>query len=404
MTKRLYFADPYVDQFEGLIVERLETPDGPAVTFKETFFYPDSGGQPHDLGTIDDIPVTRVIERGKSVLHILERFPEKDKVECRIDFDRRRDHMQQHSGQHLLSAAFLHKAHAQTLSFHLGTSTSTIDLDRAPIAPEVLAAVERKANRAVRRAHTIRSYFIKSEEAQTLKLRKAPEVEGILRIVDIEGFDRQACCGTHPKTTAEVGTILVRTMERFKSGTRVEFVCGDRAHHDHKTSVERIRSLAGILSCPEKALVETATKLSMEKKALTKQVQSLREEVLQNRAASWISEAVTMGGVSVVVRHLEDVSPGELRLLTIFLTKEPSRVALLGTYAQSRAHLVFGRSADTPDLDMAALLLKALPSVNGNGGGSPHLAQGGGPHLDGLASALQVAQEELTKMIGESRK
>lgn len=403
MTKRLYLSDPYIDQFEGQIVDRLETPDGLAVTLKETFFYPDSGGQPHDLGTIDGIPVTRVIERGDAVLHFLDRFPEKDDVHCRIDFNRRRDHMQQHTGQHLLSAAFLQKAQAQTVSFHLGTSSSTIDLDRSPIPQEIVAAVERKANRAVRRAHKIRSYFIKAEEAQKLKLRKAPEVEGILRIVEIEGVDRQACCGTHPETAAEVGPILVRTMERFKGGTRVEFVCGDRALRDHKTSVERIRSLAGILSCPEEALVETATKLSMEKKALVKQVLSLREELLHKRAASWVAEAATMSNVNVVVRHVEDVSPGELRLLTIFLTKEPSCVALLGAHAENRAHLVFGRSADTPDLDMAELLAKALPTVKGNGGGSPHIAQGGGPELDGLAQALEIAKRELARQIGSQQ-
>ena len=399
MTKRLYYTDAYATRFEGIIVDRLDTPDGPAVALKETFFYPDSGGQPHDLGTIDGIPVTRVTEKGEVVLHILERFPEKDTVECRIDVDRRHDHMQQHTGQHILSAAFLDTADAQTLSFHLGASRSTIDLDHAPIAPGVVSDVERKANRAVRRGHSIRSYFVKSEEAERLELRKEPKVEGILRIVDIEDFDRQACCGTHPKTTAEVGPIMIRAMERFKGGTRVEFVCGDRALRDHKTSVERIRSLARVLSCPEEDLVETATKLAEEKKGLAKQIQSLREELLQNRAENWLEEAEQIADFKVLVREVEDVNPGELRLLTIFLTKDPSRVALLGARAQGRAHLVFGCSANTPGMDMAALLRKVVPSVNGNGGGSPHMAQGGGPLLSGLAEALDAAKRTLVAVI-----
>ena len=400
MTKRLYHTDAYATQFEGIIVDRLDTPDGPAVALKETFFYPDSGGQPHDLGTIDGIPITRVIEKGEVVLHFLERFPEKDRVECRIDFNRRHDHMQQHAGQHILSAAFLERARAQTRSFHLGASRSTIDLDRASIAPEVIADVERKANQAVRNGHSVRSYFVKSEEAERLELRKEPNVEGILRIVDIEDFDRQACCGTHPQTTAEVGPIVIRAMERFKGGTRVEFVCGDRALRDHKTTVERIRSLARVLSCPEEDLVETAAKLIEEKKERVRQIQSLREELLHNRAKSWLAEAEQLADLRVVVREVEDVNPGELRLLTIFLTKDPSRVALLGARAQGRAHLVFGCSANIPDMDMAALLRMVVPSVNGNGGGSPHMAQGGGSLLSGLAEALETAKQELTTMVG----
>ena len=217
--------------------------------------------------------------------------------------------------------------------------------------------------------------------------------------MDIEDFDRQACCGTHPQTTAEVGPIMIRAMERFKGGTRVEFVCGDRALRDHKATVERIRSLARVLSCPEEDLVETAAKLIEEKKERVRQIQSLREELLQNRAKNWLAEAEQMADLRVVVREVEDVNPGELRLLTIFLTKDPSRVALLGARAQGRAHLVFGCSANIPDMDMAELLRMVVPAVKGNGGGSPHMAQGGGSLLSGLAEALETAKQTLTAMI-----
>lgn len=400
MTKRLYYSDPYLTQFEGEVVDLVETPDGPAVILKETYFYPESGGQPHDLGDIDEIPLIRVYERGEEILHVLQGSPRSRQVRCRIDRRRRRDHMQQHAGQHLLSAAFLVRARAQTVSFHLGGSSSTIDLDRPSVPPEIVAASEREANRAVRKSLPIRSYFIKAEEASQLKLRKAPEAEGILRIVDIEGFDRQACCGTHPANTAEVGPVLIRGTERFKGGTRVEFVCGDRALEDYTRSIERIRSLTRVLNSPEESLVEAATRLVEEKRELAKSIQSFREELLQEQAERWTSTAEALSGLILIVREVPDATPGELRLLTIFLTKEPSRVALIGSRSEGRAHLVFGRSANAPPgLDMSALLRKALPAVEGRGGGSPQIAQGGGPNLDGLDLALSIAREALVREI-----
>jgi alanyl-tRNA synthetase len=393
MTKHLYLSDPYTTEFESRIAERLDTPDGPAVILEETYFYPESGGQPHDLGTISGIPIKKVVEKEDEVLHVLGQWPQTDRVSCSIDRERRRDHMQQHNGQHILSAAFLQEAGAQTLSFHLGFSSSTIDLDRDPIDPPIVAAAEREANRIVRQARPVRSFHIKAEEASRLKLRKAPEVEGVLRIVEVEGFDRQPCCGTHPANTAEVSPIVIRGTERFKGGTRVEFVCGDRALRDHKTSIERIRSLAQVLNSPEKELVETAVKLVDEKKGQAKSIQTLREELLQHRASSWLLDAETMAGFKLIVREVTDVAPAELRLLAIFITKEPSRMALLGALAEGRAHLVFARSADTVQIDMAGLLREVLPLVEGRGGGSPLIAQGGGPKLDGLKEVLERARE-----------
>ncbi len=388
MNKRRYLSDPYTTQFNGRIVNRLEGPSGPAVVLEETYFYPESGGQPHDLGTIDGIPVTRVIEEGEEILHLLPRLPDSDRVPCVIDRQRRRDHMQQHNGQHILSAAFLSEAASQTLAFHLGGTTSTIDLDRAILEPEVVATVERKANRAVADRLPIRSYSIQPEEAADIELRKAPEVEGILRIVEIEGFDRQACCGTHPANTAEVGPIFIRGIERLKKLTRVEFVCGDRALADYKSSIDRVHSLTRVLNSPENELVETATKIVEEKKESDKTIRSLRKELLEMRAAQWAAEAEPLAGLKLVMREVPDVTPAELRLLAIHLTQEPSRVVLLGARAEGRAHLIFARSKDAPAVDMAALLREALPSVEGKGGGSPHIAQGGGPRLDGLEEAL----------------
>ena len=393
MVNRPYFSDPYTTRFAARIVERRQTAEGPAVLLDQTYFYPEGGGQPFDLGSIDGIPVRKVVEEGEAVLHVLERLPEKEEVSCVIDAERRRNHMQQHSGQHILSAAFVRQASAATVSFHLGGLTSTIDLDRT-VAPEEIARAEREANRVVEASRPIRSYLVREEDGRGLELRKQPSAEGTLRIVEIEGFDRQACCGTHPRTSSEVGPILVRGAERVRGASRVEFVCGDRALDDYSRAIEKLRALTRLLGAPEEELAGAAEKLLAEKNALAKGLEAARQEILAGRAAGWAAEAELLGELRLLIREMPEVSPAELRLAAQLFTREPGRVALLAARAEDRAHLVFARSSDV-GLDMAAVLRAALPAVSGRGGGSAAIAQGGGARLSGVAEALRIAREQL---------
>jgi alanyl-tRNA synthetase len=387
-TERLYLTDPYTLEFEADVLERLETPEGRALVFPSTYFYPESGGQPYDLGSIDGVAVTRVSETPEHrVLHFVDRFPEGDRVRCRIDGARRRDHMQQHSGQHILSAAFVKETGANTTSFHLGPSTSTIDLDKSGLSFEDLARAEKAANDAVRRALPIRSHFVAPAEARAFDLRKpAPEAE-TLRIVEVESFDNQACCGTHPRSTAEVGPIVVRGSEKFKQGTRVEFLCGDRALADYHATVSRIRALASVLSSAEPELVSTAEKLSEERKTLGKELERARREILLSRVEDWMSESA---GGTLLVKEVADVGPAELRAAATALTAKPGRIVLLGSVEGGRAHLVFGCSEGVAS-DMGAILKDAAPLVEGRGGGSARIAQGGGPRTEGLRASLEKA-------------
>ncbi len=356
--------------------------------FAGTYFYPESGGQPCDLGAIEDVPVSRILETpDHTVLHFVERFPAGDRVRCRIDGKRRRDHMQQHSGQHILSAAFLKEAGASTTSFHLGAATSTIDLDKSPLTQEQIGRAEEAANDAVRRALPIRSHFVAPEEAGSFDLRKpAPEAE-TLRIVEVEGFDQQACCGTHPRSTAEAGPIVVRGWERLKGGTRVEFLCGDRALFDYRATVSRIRSLASILSSAEADLAPTAERLQEERKAMGKELERLRRELLLFRVEDWMRDSADG---KLLVRVVPDLGPAELRAAATALTEKPGRIVLLGSVEGGRAHLVFGCSEGV-DSDMGALLKASAPEVDGRGGGSRRIAQGGGPRTEGLTAALEKA-------------
>lgn len=398
MTERLYLKDPYIVSFEARVSQRLETEEGPAVVFPATHFYPESGGQPFDLGTIDGIAVRKVVEEegaGHRILHFLERFPEGNEVHCEIDWDRRRDHMQQHSGQHILSAAFVKAVDARTTSFHLGATSSTIDLDRF-VSDQSLGEAERAANQVVRAGASITSRFVRPSEAEGLELRKLPPKLESLRIVEVEGFDQQACCGTHPRSATEVGPILLRNHEKFKGGSRVTFLCGERALLDYRLSRERLGDLTSLLSSSEGELVETAKKIMSERRATSKELAVLREEVLHFRAAGWMSEAVSQGNARVLVKLVDDVGPSELRSLARGLTEEPGRIVLLGAADDGRAHLVFARSKEETT-DMRALLEKAVAVVGGKGGGSAEIAQGGGANLDGLPEALTEAKRWLAE-------
>jgi alanyl-tRNA synthetase len=295
--------------------------------------------------------------------------------------------MQQHSGQHILSAAFVKETGANTSSFHLGPSSSTIDLDKSRLSSEDIARAEQAANDAVRRALPIRSHFVAPEGARAFDLRKpAPDAE-TLRIVEVESFDHQACCGTHPRSTAEVGPIVVRGSERFKQGTRVEFLCGDRALDDYRVTVSRIRSLASVLSSSERELVPTAEKREEERKAMGKELDRLRRELLVARVEDWMGES---DGRGLLVKEVPEAGPADLRAAATALTAKPGRVVLLGSIEGGRAHLVFGCSSGV-EADMGALLKDAALLVEGRGGGSARMAQGGGPRTEGLGEALEKA-------------
>ena len=232
MTERIYYTDPYATEFDATVVRADAVPDAPAhrrVVLDRTAFYPTSGGQPFDTGTLGDVRVLEVEDADDGeVVHIVEGDVGPGVVHGRIDWDRRFEHMQQHTGQHVLSAAFDRVLKVPTVSFHLGTASSTIDLAREVSAAEI-ARAEREANRIVWEDRPVAIRFADAAEAATLGLRKESKREGVLRLIDVENFDVSACGGTHVARTGAIGVIAVAGAERFKGATRLEFLCGGRA-------------------------------------------------------------------------------------------------------------------------------------------------------------------------------
>lgn len=411
MTERLYYPDSYCTSFDAQVIECLELNGSPAVTLDRTAFYPTGGGQPHDTGTLNGIPVVDVMEREEdhAPVHIISPAnPEYilqpgDQVQGVIDWQRRFDHMQQHTGQHLLSQAFVQIAGADTVGFHLGDDYSTIDLDRETLSDDDIAQVETLTNQVIFEDRPVVTRFVDQDEVTDLPLRKAPLAKDSLRVVQVEGFDWSACGGTHVARTGEIGLVKIVRSERRGLETRVTFFCGHRAlSHYHMLNV-LTRDLAMSLSVGVEELPQTIERLRAEARATRKERDRLRQLLLDHEAVALIAGARVIGPISLVSKVFERREVEEVRRLATRIASQPGHVALLGVKAD-KAQLVFARSSDLSH-DMRPLLQTACRLVGGGGGGGPDLAQGGGPHPARLDEALEQAADLLRQQIengGES--
>src|SRR5512140_2407024 len=251
MTERLYYTDAYLRSFDARIVDRAS--DGRTVYLDRTAFYPTSGGQPFDTGTLAGIAVTDVVDEGDRIAHVLASPASTiETVHGQIDWARRFDHMQQHTGQHLLSAVFVRELHAPTVSFHLGEETSTIDLATPAIAHHSLERVERISNEIIGEDRPVTISYASRDEAEAMlasgELRKLPDREGTIRVIDIADLDRNACGGTHVRATGQIGGLLIRRLEKVSRGLRIEFVCGLRAVRAARLDAAVLTETAGLLS------------------------------------------------------------------------------------------------------------------------------------------------------------
>ena len=390
MTIRLFDDDPALFDFDAAVVGRADHEGRPAVILDRTAFYAESGGQPWDTGTLGEARVVAVVERADEILHVLDRPLATDRVHGRVDADRRRDHVQQHHGQHLLSRAFAETARAETVAFHLGTAVTTIDLDRL-VTPEQARTAERRANEVVWEARPVRVSMLRPDEARAEGLEPPEGVEAV-RVVDAGGYDRQPCGGTHPRTTAEVGVVLVTSQERYKGGTRVSFVCGHRALALAARRGDVLDQLVGALSAPVDELPAAAQKLKDDLVAAERGAKALLARALDGDARRLLEEARREAAASspaLVVASFDGWPPADLRALATRLVELGPCVALLGSRAD-RAHVVFAQSEGLPH-DVPALLKAAVESLGGRGGGRGNVAQGGGERLDGLDEALAAA-------------
>ena len=377
MTERLYYTDPYCASFDATVTLALAHEGRPAVVLDRTAFYPTSGGQPHDVGTIGDAHVLDVIElENGTVVHVLDaEVRANETVHGEIDWTRRFDHMQQHTGQHVLSAAFDHLFSNRTMSFHMSADASTIDLAKEASA-EAITAAEREANRVVWEDRPVSIRFATAEEAAALPLRKEPVRGGTLRLIDITDFDLSACGGTHVGRTGAVGIIAVSAWERFRGGTRVSFVCGGRALRLFRSYRDSITNSIRILSVLPEELPSAIERVQNESKDLRRTVRTLQDALAAHEAARLVAAAPLVGSTRVVAQVLEGWDAQGLKAIATAATAGDSVGAVLVSSGPP-ALVVVARSRDH-SIDANAVLKQLVQQFGGRGGGKADMAQGGG--------------------------
>ena len=401
MTTRLYYTAAYLRTFIAQVMERTQVDGHPAVRLDRSAFYPTSGGQAHDTGTLAGVAVidVRVAADGE-VLHLLAGPLPEDTAEVVgvIDWPRRFDHMQQHSGQHLLSQAFDRLLGLETVSVHFGEELCTLDLAGETLNVDGLAAVERHANEIVWENRAIRAYEVSEGELASVPLRRAPKVTGKIRIVEIDGYDWSACGGTHVASTGSIGPISLLRVERNKDNSRVYFVCGARAVEDSRRRRQLLADAAALL---DTAVEDVPTLLAARQERMREQDRLLRvmqEELLGYRAQSLLAEAEPVGDVRLVAQVIADLDPAGLKSLAAGLVANPGVVALLACGEEGKGTAIFARSADV-ELHAGQLLRSILPRFGGGGGGRPDFAQGGGVDGERLGELVEMARLEVVKQL-----
>ena len=428
VTERLYYHDSHLIEFEARVIDATERVSGwTAVVLDRTAFYPTGGGQPSDTGTLNGSRVVECIDDGaRGVLHVVQGFtPARDTIVAgRVDWARRLDHIQQHTGQHILSQAFVKLFNAPTKSFRVSEHSCEIDIELANPTTDIIERAVELANNVVWEDRALTIHNVSAAEAVALPLRKEPSREGELRLIEIEGFDLTPCGGTHAYRTGEVGMIAMRSWERAKGMTRVAFVAGTRALADYRRANRSAREVAALFSCGRDDVPQHAAQLVEENRELRRDVRGLEELAAGVEAERlWSAASARMDGTRIVA-HVFGVGGGQtgvgadsdvsfsaaatsssatvaqsfktvpdaefLKRVAHALIVHPRTIALLGSREKDAARLVFARSADAPG-DMNILMREACALLDGRGGGKPDMAQGGGKNVTRLEEAIDRA-------------
>jgi alanyl-tRNA synthetase len=366
-TRRLYYDDAYLTDFDAEVVARAEHEGLPAVVLDRTAFYPESGGQPWDRGTLGGVKVAQVLDLDGSILHVLEKEIAAGAVRGRVDWATRFDHMQQHTGQHVLSQAFWELLKGETLSFHMGLEVSTLEIGLRAISDAEWDKVEDRANAVVGEDREVKTYFVPEEKIGGVPLRRPPKKQGLLRVVEVDGFDYSACGGTHVRRTGEIGTIKLTGAEKIRGNLRFEFLCGGRALRDYRTKDRTVRKLATAFSCAPAGVEAQVEKLGTELKALKKRARRLEEGL----AAFEARELVRAAPGRVIAGILEDKTPEEARFLALNIIKAGEFSVVYGVTSEAQAHIIVARSGSIKaDLRQVVPVVGAVIPVKGGGGPS----------------------------------
>jgi len=387
---RLYANNSYLVNFTANVLNIIRKDDKIQVVLDKTAFYPEGGGQPCDTGYIGNSFVSYVYEEGDIIYHVVDKEPEHThNIECKIDWPRRFDHMQQHCGQHILSASFDKLLSGETVGFHLGSEYVTVDIAIDSLSFDDACRVEKMANDIVLRNIPVKLHYPEPKDIHKFNLRKQPKVEENIRIVEIDDFDFSPCCGTHPRLTGDIGLIKIRKWEKYKNSIRVEFLCGWRALKDYAWKNDYINELSNIVSSKDTEVLDNIKKSISELHAANKEIKLLKDKLLSYEARELYDSSEIVKNIRVIKQQFEGRNFKEIISLAGKIVKNQGAVVLFGLKSDN-AQMIFTRSADV-NIKINELFKEVLPLINGKGGGNPQSAQGGGPDVSNLMSALDGA-------------
>ncbi len=396
-TKRIYYDDAFVREFEAEVLTCEEHAGNAGkrwrVVLDRTALYPASGGQPDDRGRIGGVEILEIVDEEEEIAHFVDRPVSPGLVKAEVDWARRFDHMQQHTGQHLLSAVLQKEFGLETVSFHLGEEICTIDLRGVEPAAETLVAGERTTNQIIFEDRPVRVQYATREELQGLGVRKEVEREGILRVIEIEGADLQPCGGTHVARTGQIGMVQLRRCMKIRQDWRLEFLCGERVAIAARADYEMRREIAEKLKCSMEEVSGALGKALVERDASFKSAKARGERLAELEAEKIVRETLAgPHGVRVVARVMEGVEASFVIMLAPAIAEQEKTVALIAR--RECGHLFFGQHPSVGK-DMNAIMKKVIGEVGGKGGGTKDFARGGLKEPENAARAIELARVEL---------
>ncbi len=395
-TEKLFYKDQYIKEFEGKVLEVTERDGKFHVFLDKTAFFPGGGGQASDLGTLDGKEVIDVIEEGDKIAHILnEKIEEGKVVKGIIDWNRRHDGMQQHLAQHVLSGCFFSMFNANTAGIHLGHDVSTVDII-GNIREDMIKKAEKRANEVIKENHKVNFIMTDREKAQAMGLRRDLATDdNSIRVVQIEDLDINACCGVHPSNTLELQIIKIKGWVPHKGNTRIEFLAGDRAVSYALDRDNILSEICKKLNTADNEAINRINNLNNDYAEVLEEKKKLKNELSKYEVQNLINSAEKSNDFIIISKIYENEDMKYLNKLATSLTEENNRVVLFAVKGKDKANLLFAVSKNLKEKNMGALVKETLALIDGKGGGSPLIAQGGGKNVENLEKAMEYALEKV---------
>lgn len=399
MTDKIYLQNPYLREISARIVDKKYIDNKFYIKLNRTIFYPNmSGGQPMDKGTINGIEVLDTYEEGEDIIHVVKENIQDKNVQLSIDWDTRFDHMQQHTGQHLLSSVFYNLYNAETVGFHLGREYVYIDITLPELTDEDIKRVEKFSNKIIFSNFDIKTYYINKNNISKIPLRKQPSVTTNIRIVEIDGMDYSPCCGTHHRSTGEIGLIKIRKWEKYKGNTRIEFVCGNRALQDYSWKNTCINNISALLSSKDTDTYNKVKILFDHTEELEKENRNLQEELLKYKAKELLNDCMTLNNIQIIKKKFQNTNIKEVSFMSSYLINNiDDLILILGVENTEKSQFILSRSNNLK-INISNIFKEISKKLGVKGGGSIQTVQGGCSNTD-LDLFINNAYEYITKEI-----